>query len=109
MISQENISGATPMGATLVAGGGATFRARAPRATAVYVNGVFGGAMQVDQNNDLLMAKDAKGYWTDFDVVYNHAGGFSVDLGGAFENALNSRHCVTAPGRPQCSPTISSA
>ena len=66
MISQENISGATPMGATLVAGGGATFRAWAPRATAVYVNGVFGGATQVGQNDDLLMAKDSNGYWTGF-------------------------------------------
>ena len=65
MISQENISGVTPMGATLVAGGGATFRAWAPRATAVYVNGVFGGVTQVGQNDDLLMA-NANGYWTGF-------------------------------------------
>ena len=39
MISQQNISPATPMGATLVAGGGATFRTWAPRASAVYLNG----------------------------------------------------------------------
>jgi hypothetical protein len=31
------------MGANLVSGGGATFRVWAPRATEVYLNGVFGG------------------------------------------------------------------
>jgi 1,4-alpha-glucan branching enzyme len=52
------------MGATLI-NGGATFRAWAPRATAVYVNGIFGGAPKTGQVNDLLMA-EAKGYWTGF-------------------------------------------
>ena len=66
MISQNNISAATPMGATLVAGGGATFRTWAPRASAVYLNGTFGGAQQVGQTDGLLMAKDATGYWTGF-------------------------------------------
>jgi len=42
MISQANITPQTPMGANLI-NGGATFRAWAPRATAVYVNGTFGG------------------------------------------------------------------
>jgi len=54
------------MGATLIAGGGATFRAWAPRASAVYLNGVFGGAARVGQTDDLLMAKSANGYWTGF-------------------------------------------
>ena len=44
MLSQQNISAATPTGTTLVAGG-ATFRVFAPRATAVYLNGSFGGAV----------------------------------------------------------------
>jgi 1,4-alpha-glucan branching enzyme len=65
MISQSNILPTTPMGATLVEGG-ATFRAWAPRATAVYVNGIFGGAAKTSQTDDLLMAKDANGYWTGF-------------------------------------------
>ena len=43
MISQQNISANTLMGANIVPGGGATFRVWAPRATAVYLNGVFGG------------------------------------------------------------------
>jgi 1,4-alpha-glucan branching enzyme len=71
MISQANCTAATPMGANLVAesgvaGGGATFRAWAPRATAVYLNGVFGGVERSGQTQDLLMAKDANGYWSGF-------------------------------------------
>jgi len=59
------------MGANLVAeagvaGGGATFRVWAPRATAVYVNGVFGGVAMSGQDSALLMAKDANGYWSGF-------------------------------------------
>lgn len=65
MISQENISANTPMGATLVAGG-ASFRAWAPRASAVYVNGVFSGQTRDQQTDDLLMANDGKGYWSGF-------------------------------------------
>ena len=64
MISQANILPTTPMGATLI-NGGATFRAWAPRATAVYVNGIFGGAPKTGQIDDLLMA-EANGYWTGF-------------------------------------------
>src|ERR1035437_143205 len=71
MISQANCGAGTPMGANLVseigvAGGGATFRVWAPRAKAVYVNGVFGGVSRVGQTPDLLMAKDANGYWSGF-------------------------------------------
>jgi len=66
MISQEGISATTPMGATLVAGGGATFRTWAPRASAVYLNGVFGGVKYDGQSEAFLMAKDAAGYWTGF-------------------------------------------
>lgn len=66
MISQDNITAATPMGANLLAGGGATFRAWAPRASAVYLNGIFGGTPQTGQTDALLMAKDAHGYWTGF-------------------------------------------
>ena len=53
------------MGANLV-NGGATFRAWAPRATAVYVNGTFSGVARTEQTDDLLMARDANGYWTGF-------------------------------------------
>jgi 1,4-alpha-glucan branching enzyme len=54
------------MGATLVAGGGATFRTWAPRASAVYLNGTFGGTQYTTQTDDLLLSKDATGYWTGF-------------------------------------------
>ena len=66
MISQKSISAATPMGATLVGGGGAAFRAWAPRASVVYLNGIFGGTQRAGQSDDLLLAKDANGYWTGF-------------------------------------------
>ena len=66
MLSQANIPPTTRMGANLVDGGGATFRAWAPRATGVYVNGIFGGTPRSGQTDDLLMAKDAHGYWTGF-------------------------------------------
>src|SRR5260370_25302963 len=52
------------MGANLVPGGGSTFRAWAPRASAVYVNGIFGGTARNGQTGDLVMAKDSRGYWT---------------------------------------------
>lgn len=71
MISQAHCGAGTPMGANLVEeigveSGGATFRVWAPRARAVYVNGVFGGASMVGQTDNLLMAKDANGYWSGF-------------------------------------------
>jgi 1,4-alpha-glucan branching enzyme len=66
MISQSNISPTTPMGATLVPGGGTTFRTWAPRALAVYLNGTFGGVQQSGQTDNLLMAKDPNGHWTGF-------------------------------------------
>ena len=65
MMPQTNITADTPMGANLN-GGGATFRAWAPRATAVYVNGTFGGVVISGQTDDLLMASDGHGYWTGF-------------------------------------------
>jgi 1,4-alpha-glucan branching enzyme len=66
MISQQNVSPNTPMGATLVPGGGATFRTWAPRASSVYLNGVFRGTAWNGQADNLLMAKDANGYWAGF-------------------------------------------
>jgi len=65
MISQANISPNTLMGGNLVPGG-ATFRAWAPLAMAVYVNGTFGGTSLTGQTDDLLLARDASGYWTGF-------------------------------------------
>lgn len=53
------------MGANLTAGG-ATFRVWAPRASAVYINGTFGGVDVSGQSDNLLMARDANGYWTGF-------------------------------------------
>ena len=37
-----------------------------PRASAIYVNGTFGGVAHLGQTDDLLLARDANGYWTGF-------------------------------------------
>jgi len=65
MLPQANITADTPMGTNLI-DGGATFRAWAPRASAVYVNGTFAGVATSGQTDDLLMACDSRGYWTGF-------------------------------------------
>jgi 1,4-alpha-glucan branching enzyme len=65
VLPQQQISAATPTGATVLADG-ATFKLWAPRATAVYLNGTFGGVSYVAQTEDRLLSKDAGGYWTGF-------------------------------------------
>jgi 1,4-alpha-glucan branching enzyme len=65
MLSQHQITAATPTGACLVPGG-ATFKIWAPRALAVYLNGRFGGTSFDLQTPDRLLSKDPKGYWTGF-------------------------------------------
>jgi 1,4-alpha-glucan branching enzyme len=66
-MSQANITAGTSMGANLVAGG-ATFKVWAPAATAVYLNGIFGGVADwsKDALNGNLLSKGANGYWTGF-------------------------------------------
>jgi 1,4-alpha-glucan branching enzyme len=66
-LPQTNINSNTPMGATLVPGG-ATFKVWGPLATAVYLNGTFGGVSNWSTNtdSDLLLTQDASGYWTGF-------------------------------------------
>jgi hypothetical protein len=59
MISQEHITSATPMGATLVSDG-ATFRVWAPRAQQIFVNGVFGRVPMQGEVLELLLAKDPR-------------------------------------------------
>ena len=65
MLSQDNISSTTRTGAELVTGG-ASFRFWAPRALAVYLNGIFGYQVYDQQTEDRLLKKDASGYWTGF-------------------------------------------
>lgn len=52
--------------ANLVNGGGLTFRAWGPLASAAYINGIFGGVPTTGQTDDLLLVNDADGYWTGF-------------------------------------------
>ena len=65
MISQEHISAATAVGATLT-GDGACFKVWAPRANAVYLDGIFGSVALDVQCGEQLLAKDDVGYWTGF-------------------------------------------
>jgi 1,4-alpha-glucan branching enzyme len=65
MLSQQNISPAAPTG-TKILPDGASFRLWAPRATAVFLNGSFGGQVYDKQTEDRLLERDAAGYWTGF-------------------------------------------
>ena len=110
MISQQNVSATTPMGATLVAGGGATFRVWAPRATSVYVNGVFGGVAVTGQTDGSLLAKDDNGYWTGF-VAAAHEGDlyhFWVDGPGShgYKRDPYARELAHDAAFPACSCVI---
>ena len=113
MISQTNIQPGTPMGANLVAGGGATFRVWAPRATAVYLNGVFQGIPRTGQTDDLLMAKNAQGYWSGF--VSNATDGdlyhyFVVGVGSSgLKRDPYAREMAVDKPFPNCSCVIRSA
>jgi 1,4-alpha-glucan branching enzyme len=67
VLSQENISAATPLGANLVPGGGATFRVWAPNAQDVYLNPDLATDGSVAPTPARLMSKDVSGYWTGFE------------------------------------------
>jgi 1,4-alpha-glucan branching enzyme len=60
---QTRVGPHTPMGANLVAGG-CTFRAWAPRATAVYVSGSFNNWTKDDET--CRLERDDNGYWAGF-------------------------------------------
>ena len=104
MISQASISPDTPMGANLVGDGGATFRAWAPLASAVYINGTFGGAAMTGQTANLLLARDANGYWTGFVATANEGDPYQFSVvgpGGGGPSAIlmreNSRRQPPSP------------
>src|ERR1035441_1456348 len=109
MISQANCTAATAMGANLVsemgvAGGGATFCAWAPQATAGYVNGVFGGVSRVGQTADLLMEKDANGYWSGFVAEAREGDAYRFYVAGAGSNGYKrdpyARELANDPALP---------
>ena len=113
MISQTNISANTPMGANLISGGGATFRAWGPLATAVYINGSFGGSSMMGQTDDLLMAKDAHGYWTGFVARAGESDPYRfwvVGPGGSgYKRDPYARELASASAFPNCNSLIRSA
>lgn len=113
MISQANISENTPMGANLAPGGGATFRAWAPLANAVYINGTFGGSSFNGQNSNLLLAKDANGYLTGFVSSAQEGDGYTflvVGPGGTGpKRDPYARELAPASAFPNCNSLIRSA
>ena len=111
MISQANISETTPMGANLVAGG-ATFRAWAPLASAIYINGTFGASTLTGQSGDLLLKKEANGYWTGFVEGAREGDPYRfwvVGPGGAgYKRDPYARELAPASAFPNCNSLIRS-
>jgi len=112
MISQANISPETPMGANLSADG-ATFRVWAPRATAVYLNGVFNGTPQTGQAPGLLMSDDGTGYWTGFVPAAADGDLYHFLVAGAgstgFKRDPFAREMAVDAPFPECSCVLRSA
>jgi 1,4-alpha-glucan branching enzyme len=110
MISQLNISANTAMGANLLSAGGATFRAWAPLATAVYINGTFAGSLLAGQTDDLLLAKDGNGYWTGFVGPAQEGDPYRfwvVGPGGSgYKRDPYARELAPAPAFPNCDSLI---
>jgi 1,4-alpha-glucan branching enzyme len=67
MLSQQNISAATPLGANIVPAGGTTFRVWVPLAKAVYLNPDTAADGTVQLTDARKMAEDGSGYWTAFE------------------------------------------
>jgi 1,4-alpha-glucan branching enzyme len=63
-LSQAHLDDKTPLGATIVPGGGVTFRTWAPAATAVYVLGQFNNWKIEDPG--FLLVKNSAGVWSGF-------------------------------------------
>ena len=66
MVTQDNITSSTPMGANLLAsplGQGATFRVWAPLANAVHLNGAFNGVQSWTLDADLVSLAAWSALW----------------------------------------------
>jgi 1,4-alpha-glucan branching enzyme len=105
--------GANLVGTNPVSAGGATFRAWAPRAAAVYLNGNFQGRAFSGQTEDLLMRKDAEGYWTGFMPQAGDGDLYRFWVVGAGSSGYKrdpyAREMATDAPFPNCSCVIRSA
>ena len=101
------------MGANLVSTGGVTLRAWAPLASAVYINGTFGGTPLTGQTANLLLAKDANGYWTGLVATANEGDPYQfwvVGPGGSGpKRDPYARELSPASAFPNCNSLIRSA
>ncbi len=101
------------MGANLTPGDGATFRAWAPLATAVYVHGTFGGTVRDQLTDDLLLKKDEHGYWTGFVDVAEEGDLYRFWVVGpgssGYKRDPYARELATDKPFPHCSSIIRSA
>ena len=94
-------------------GGGTTFRAWAPLASAVDINGTFGGAAMTGQTDNLLSPWDSNGYWTGF--VRDRAGRRSLPVLGCragrerTEAESDSSKLPPASAFPNCNSLIRSS
>ena len=94
-------------------GGWPDFRAWAPRASAVYLIGIFGGTQRAGQSDDLLLAKDANGYWTGFVEEARDGDLYHFRVTGAgssgYKRDPHARELVPNAPFPNCSCIIRSA
>jgi 1,4-alpha-glucan branching enzyme len=113
MITQQNITVNTPMGANLVPSGGATFRVWAPRAAAVYLNGVFGGVTLDGHSDPSLLLTNTGGYWTGFVALAQERDLYKFWIEGAgsygFKRDPYARELATDAEFPDSSSIIRSA
>jgi 1,4-alpha-glucan branching enzyme len=97
------------MGATLV-GGGATFRAWAPRASTVYLCGQFNGVDQWRPVPENLLQRDPQGYWAGFlpgakegDLYKYYVVGAA---GGGYKRDSYGREVTPDPPFPHCNNVV---
>jgi 1,4-alpha-glucan branching enzyme len=103
MMSQEHITSETPMGATLLPDG-ATFRAWAPRARQVYVNGdgqdvVIAGSLREQTWHGYRIGFPRAGHWREVfntDAYDNWVNPIVAGNGGAIEAVPTPMHGFVA-------------